>query len=529
MLPLYSNPLFAFAFTCLVLCVARVSADDNNVSSSETVPAVQRYQDNWETFGDYQTPEWYQDAKFGIWPHWGIYSVPAFRGEGTFPGEWYGRGMHGVRKGPETRPKKNDDAIINDFWDERGIGQAEHHQKVYGGVEKFGYHEFADLWKAEKFDADQWAQLAIDSGAKFFCMMAHHHDSFSLYDSDLTEFDSVDKGPKRDLCREMKEAATKRGLKFGLSNHMAWNPVFFRFYHSNYKHLPDYGQYADLYSKGRSDQEFVDRWWARTIEAADKLQPDLYYFDWGWHGGLFKSGGYHPRFAAHLYNNAIDQGKGTYGDPGVVMCCKDRSDPADKLTWDIERGRMGSIQSNVWQTDTSISVHSWGYSVDDEYHSVDYLIETLVDVVSKNGVLMLNFGPKADGTVPKEYRDRLLSMGEWLKTYGEAIYATRPFSIYRDALDRREIKVRYTRNKANTVLYATAFDWPGETLTLKSLNTSQVGDLKIKSVHLLGVDQELQWKQDGEGLRIESLKQPNDSAAYSFRIEFAENLPSPKN
>ena len=490
--------------------------------------AGDEYQPDWESFGDYETPEWYADAKFGIWPHWGLYSVPAKKGTGSFPGEWYGRGMHGVRKGPEIRPKKGSDAIINQFWDERGIVQADHHKQVYGGVEKFGYHDFADHWKAEKFDADEWAQMAIDSGAKFFCMMAQHHDSFSLYDSEFTRYDSVDMGPKRDLCREMKEAVTKRGLKFGVSNHMAWNPTFFTHYHANYKHLPDYGEHSDLYSEGQVDQAFVDRWWDRTTEAVDKLQPDLYYFDWGWHAGLFKSGGYHPRFAAYFYNAAIKQGKGVYGAPGVVMCCKDGRDPPSKLTRDIERGRMGSIQSNVWQTDTSISVHSWGYAENDEYHSVDYLIETLVDVVSKNGVLMLNFGPKADGTVPPEYKDRLLAMGAWLKVNGEAVYATRPFSIYRDGLDRREVKVRYTRSKDDKILYATAFDWPGETLTLMSLGSDQADASTIQSIRLFGSDSELTWNQDAKGLHIAMPEKPSESVAYSLRIAFSGPLPAPK-
>lgn len=483
---------------------------------------------DWDSIAaSYTTPEWYRDAKFGIWPHWGIYSVPAKRGKGSFPAEWYGRGMHGIRKGPDIRPKKGDDSIINDFYDERGINQADHHQKVYGPIVEFGYHDFADLWKAEKFDADAWAQMAVDSGAKFFCMMAQHHDSFSLYDSEHTEWDSVDKGPKRDLCREVKEAVKKRGLKFGVSNHMAWNSTFFKLYHSNYSGLPNYEKNKDLYSAGVVDDAYMDRWWKRTTEAVDKLQPDLYYFDWGWDRGRFVEEGYHERFAAYYYNRAIEQGKGVVGDPGVVLCIKRREDPPQAVTRDIERGRMGSIQSNVWQTDTSISVHSWGYATDDEYHSIDYLIEMLVDVVSKNGVLMLNFGPRADGTVAPEYKDRLMAMGDWLKINGEAIYATRPFSIYRDGLDRRDIKVRYTRSKDNSTLYATAFDWPGETLTLMSLKEGQADASKISSIRLLGADDELTWTQDEQGLHIKLPAKPDHGVAYSVRIQFAAELPKP--
>lgn len=511
-------------FNCFLVGLSAALAGADRADSAEQV-----YAPDWKSIaGNYQVPEWYQDAKFGIWPHWGIYSVPAFRGEG-YPAEWYGRGIHSIEKGPDIRPKKNDpDTILNQFYDSRSLKQVRHHQTTYGGVEKFGYHEFADQWKAEKFDADEWAQTAVDAGAKFFCMMAQHHDSFSLYDSEHTEWDSVDKGPKRDLCREVKDAMAKRGLKFGVSNHMAWNSTFFNFYHANYRDLPEYGKYKDLYSEGVVDDAYIDRWWKRTTEVVDKLQPDLYYFDWGWDTGRLADEGYHQKFAAYYYNRAVNQGKGEHGTPGVVLCTKDHDDPPNCVIRDIERGRMGSIQSNVWQTDTSISIHSWGYSKDDEYHSVDYLIETLVDVVSKNGVLMLNFGPRADGTVAPEYRDRLLAMGKWLKVNGEAVYATRPFSIYRDAQDRRDIKVRYTRSKDNRMLYATAFDWPGETLTLQNLKAGKAASDSIQSVQLLGRDQELNWTQDDDGLHITLPEKPSHDHAFSVRIAFDGALPQPK-
>lgn len=487
---------------------------------------AEQYEANWDSLASYQAPEWYQDAKFGIWPHWGIYSVPAFRGTGDFPAEWYGRGMHVIEKGPEVRPKKNaPDVIINDFYDSRALKQAKHHREVYGGPEKYPYHQFAEQWKAEKWDPEEWAQLAVDSGAKFFCMMAQHHDSFSLYDSEHTEWDSVDKGPRRDLCREVKEAMTKRGLKFGVSNHMAWNATFFKFYHSNYGHLPGQEQYKDLYSEGVVDDAYIDRWWKRTTEAVDKLEPDLYYFDWGWNTGRLADEGYHQKFGAYFYNKAIEQGKGKFGDPGVVFCTKDRDDPARSTVRDIERGRMGSIQSHVWQTDTSISVHSWGYAVDDEYFSTDELIDQLVDIVSKNGVLMLNFGPKADGTVPTEYKERLLGIGGWLKTCGEAIYATRPYSTYRDNNDRGNVKVRYTRNKDNTTLYATALEWPGETLSLSRLRQGAADSEAIDSVRLLGSDRELEWSQDSKGLHIKLPEQPSYGHAYPVRLKFKGTLP----
>lgn len=494
---------------------------------------AEQYEPSWDSIApNYQVPEWYQDAKFGIWPHWGIYSVPAYRGDG-FPAEWYGRGMYSIEKGPDIRPKKYaPDVIINDFYDARGLQQAEHHRQTYGDPKEFGYHDFAEQWKAEKFDADAWAQMAVNSGAKFFCMMAQHHDSFSLYDSDHTEWDSVDKGPKRDLCQEIKAAVKKRGLKFGVSNHMAWNATFFKFYHSNgYGKLPGHEKYADLYSEGVVDDAYIDRWWKRTIEAVNKLEPDLYYFDWGWDTGRLADEGYHQKFVSYFYNRAIQQGKGTFGDPGVVACIKDHDDPPNAVVRDIERGRMGTIQSNPWQTDTSISVHSWGYATEDEYFSPNHLVDMLVDIVSKNGVLMLNFGPKADGTVPSEYRDRLMAMGDWLRVCGESIYATRPFNIYGEnpskaATEQGDRKIRYTRSKDNRVLYAIAMDWPGETLHLRKL-TGQAFDIsEIASVQLIGSDGSLQWTQDAKGLHVSLPAEPDYKHAFPVRIEFATEIPT---
>ncbi len=157
------------------------------------------YAPDWDSLRNYEAPEWYQDAKFGIWPHWGVYSVPAFRGDHA--AEWYGRWIHCIEKG-ETQVHKTG-RLFNDHYEDRGIKTADFHRKTYGDPAKFGYHDLVDLWKAEKWDADVWAQLAVDSGAKFFCMMGMHHDGFALYDSDLTSWDSVEKGPKRDFVGEV--------------------------------------------------------------------------------------------------------------------------------------------------------------------------------------------------------------------------------------------------------------------------------------------------------------------------------------
>lgn len=493
--------------------------------------ATGQYEANWESLGNYQVPEWYKDAKFGIWPHWGVYSVPAYRGDHA--AEWYGRWMYGVEKGEvEIHPRRGAE---NEFFSKRGMKTAEFHRSTFGDPLDFGYHDLVPLWKAEKWDADSWAQLAIDSGARFFCMMGMHHDGFALYDSDLTRWNSVDKGPGRDFVSEMREAAHKRGLKFGVSNHFAWNYEFFGYYHRN-----EFGQaqpeLADLYSEGVVDEAYLERWWNRTTELVDKSECDLYYFDWGWNNDAWRKKNFHARFAAYLYNKGIETGKGSIGAPGIVLCTKRNDVPVHAGVRDLERRQMADIEEHVWQTDTSISVHSWGYATEDEYRSADQLIDSLVDIVSKNGVMMLNFGPKADGTVPEEYKQPLLEMGHWLKHCGDAIYATRPCTKFGEGPELENQRqqhdhnivytgehLRFTRNKANDTLYAIALGWPGKEMLIKSF--SGVDLSHIRSVRLLGVKGQLKWKQADEGLKVFLPQEPGYGKAYPVQIVFKDQVP----
>ena len=489
------------------------------------------YQPDWESLGDYEVPEWYQDAKFGIWPHWGIYSVPAYRGDHA--AEWYGRWIYCQKKGEIPAGQKG--RMRNDYYEARGLKTAAFHRETYGDPREFGYHDLADLWKAEKWDPDAWAQLAVDAGAKFFCMMGMHHDGFSLWDSDLTDWDSVERGPQRDLVGEMRDAVRLRGLKFGVSNHFAWNHEFFGFYHRNGFSMGE-KDLAGFYSEGVVDEAYLKRWWKRTTELVDKSDCDLYYFDWGWNKPPWREENFHARFAAYLYNKGIETGKGSFGSPGMVLCSKRNDVPTHAGVRDLERRQMSDIQKDVWQTDTSISIYSWGYSTEDEYRSADQLLDSLIDTVSKNGVMMLNFGPKADGTVPPEYKQPLLDMGAWLKVCGEAIYATRPYSVFgegpalkdqRSQHDHHTVytgeHIRFTRNKENNVLYATALGWPGEKMVIKSLADADLS--QIKSIRLLGLEDDLKWKKSKQGLEITMPEQPAYGMAYPVRIQFSEILP----
>lgn len=438
-----------------------------------------KYEPNAESLTQYKVPDWYLDAKFGIWAIWGVYSVPAYRG--THAAEWYGRWMYCVDDG---KPRPEGQRVTTESFDTYGLDTAAYHRKTYGDPGEFGYKDFVPMFKAEKWDPEAWAQLAEDSGAKFFTMISEFHDGFAMYDSSYTRWNSVDMGPRRDITGELAQAVRKRGLKFGVSNHLAWNTSFFQFNHRNGFDAPEA---PDLYSVPDPGEAELERWWNRTVELAEKYKPDLYYFDWGWNSKF-----YEPKrmaFASFFYNQAIKNGQGQFGDPGVVLNYKvEGTLPKGSAVLDLERGRLNYIRDMAWQTDTSISDYSWGYATEDRYKSPRQLIHMLVDIVSKNGVLMLAFGPKADGTVPDEYRLPLLAMGDWLKVNGEAIYGTRPWRIHAEgpnaygagkrykgfstAPSDNPIDLRFTR-KGDT-LYAICLSWPGKGFTFDTLLVDQV-------------------------------------------------------
>lgn len=511
----------------------------------------QEYEPTWESLKNYEAPEWYEDAKLGFWVHWGVYSVPAFMGDHA--GEWYGRWMYS-KKGQSTRY-------------DQGLATHEHHVKTYGDPSKFGYKDFIPMFKAENFDADEWADLCVRGGAKFFTMMGAHHDCFCLWHTKLTKWNSVNMGPRRDLVGEVEKAVRKRGLKFGVSNHTAWNYCFFQWNHINGYDAKD-PVYEDLYGnpiipdgldkltvrpeeqegKGRwkwfgrtrylvkPSQRDLDRWLARTKELTDLYQPDLHYFDWGHKAPEFEPG--KLDFGAHYYNKAVEWGKGTFGAPGVVLNHKNAY-KAGTAVRDFERGGMDKIADQVWQTDDCVyDDHNWGYVPGVAIKPTNTIVDQFMDIISKRGVLMLSFAPKADGTFPPDQRQMMYELGAWLKICGEAVYATRPYEVFGEVGDewgkRSEAgyktyvattdDIRFTCNKANTVLYATLLKWPGKKAVIKTLAKA---DLKnVKSVTLLGAVQELTWMQTERGMEIELPEKPDYDMAFPLRIECAGSVPS---
>jgi alpha-L-fucosidase len=470
--------------------------------------SVQRFEPTWESLKQVTVPEWYQRGKFGIFIHWGLYAVPAFAHE------WYPRNMY-IQGEPEF----------------------EHHVKTYGPQTEFGYKDFIPLFKAEHYDPDAWVALFAEAGARFVVPVAEHHDGFCLYDSALTRWTSVQMGPHRDLIGDLAQAVRARGMVFGLSSHRAEHWWFF----NGGRHFPSDVQdpaYADFYgpavvhTEGKDGDmdsgpwpsaEYLEDWLARTCEVVDKYQPLLVWFDWWIDHPAFEP--YLQRFAAYYYNKGLEWGQ------GVAINYKNDSYPDGTAILDLERGQLKDIRPMFWQNDTSVSKNSWGYISHHDYKTVNSIIQDLVDVVSKNGALLLNVGPRPDGTIPEPEQEMLRAIGRWLAVNGEAIYDTHPWHIFgegptevpegmftdtlRAAFTAQDI--RYTQK--DDALYAILLDRPQGTITLRSLGSgSPLAAARITGVSLLGGPAGLTWRQDGDGLHVEMPAQVPGEHAFTLRI-----------
>jgi len=474
------------------------------------------FKPDWNSLGAYRVPEWYRDAKFGVFLHWGVYSVPAF------DTEWYPRNMY-----------------------VQGSAAFKHHVETYGPQSKFGYKDFIPMFRAEHFDPDAWVDLFARAGARYVVPVAEHCDGFAMYDSDVDPWNAAKMGPKRDVVGELATAIRKRGLHFGASSHRAEH---WWWYDGGMKFDSDVRdpRYSVLYGPAQPEAlpgddpakdpdpnhlekwlapnaPFMDDWLARSTEIIDKYNPDFMYFDWWIGQPAFQP--YLKRFAAYYYNHAALRKQ------SVVLTYKMNDFPENAAVLDIERGKLDAIRLLPWQTDTSVSIHSWGYVKNDTYREAKSLIDELVDVVSKNGNLLLNVGPKSDGTIPEEARTILLQMGAWLETNGEAIYGSRPWLVYGEGptkvtssaldTDRQEYTaedIRYTTH--NGALYAIALGWPaGGDLRLHSLyRGNPYLSAAVCSVRLLGSSGDLRWSIEDDGLHIKLPERASEEAAFVFRI-----------
>jgi len=413
----------------------------------------------------------------------------------------------------------------------------EYHTTTYGPVDEFGYKDFIPMFTGEKFNADEWVALFKEAGAKFAGPVTEHADGFAMWDSDLTRFDAMDMGPGRDIVGEMEKAIRSQGLKFVTTFHHQWLYAWYPTWDES-TGTADPG-FADLYgpvvpstawggSSGTISpmpgEDFNDRWHSRVVEVVDKYHPDLVYFDSKLN---IIDSIYRLDFLSHYYNKAIEW------DQEVVVTYKHN----DLKPWagvlDLERARMSELRGFPWLTDDSVDWGSWCNIQDPDYKSTNRLIDFLVDVVSKNGCFLLNITPTAEGEIPEPVQKRLIEMGQWLGLNGEAIYGTRPWKVYgegptrvieghlneRQNPDNTAEDIRFTQKGQS--LYAIVLDIPEDlSMTIRSLNPDNgiTADM-IRSVRILGSDQEIQWEETDIGLKFTMTFQPVLHHAMVFKID----------
>ena len=471
------------------------------------------FRPDWGSLSHWDVPTWYKDAKFGIFIHWGVYSVPAFGSE------WYPRLMY-VAGSPENK----------------------HQVETHGPLTTFGYKDYIPQFKAEKYDPQAWASLFKQSGAKYVVPVFEHHDGFQMYDSDLSDWNAVKMGPHRDLVGDLAKAVRAEGMHLGASSHRIEHDWFMdggREFPSDVndpKYSAFYGPAQPQVKDGEEamgsnlvqdwtyvDPAFAEDWLARSAEIVQKYHPDFMFFDW-WIGQASVRP-YLAKFAAYYYNESQKNG------PVGIVSYKwfDMQEHSGLL--DIERGQLPDIRSDYWQTDTSVSNQSWGYVEHDTFKTPIFIIDQLADVVSKNGNLLLNIGPRSDGTIPDEVQRVLRSVGSWLNVNGDAIYGTRPWKMYGEGptkavagsfhdTDTKPFTAQDFRftTKEND-LFAIELGWPasGEAI-VHSLSTPGMGAQHIRSVSLLGSTAKLTYAQQADGLHITMPEKPQGESAYVFRI-----------
>ncbi len=495
------------------------------------------FDSSWESLCQHPCPEWFRDAKFGIWAHWGPQSVPR-------AGDWYARNMY-----------------------RQGSPAYEHHLKNYGHPSKVGYKDIVQLWKAENFDADGLMQIYAQAGAQYFTMCAAHHDNFDCWNSHHHRWNCVQVGPERDIMRLFRDAAKKHNLRFGATNHLERSWSWFNTNKNADKDGPYCGipydgndpAYEDFYFPPHDDKNYqfpidppaswCSRWAARMNDLFEQYDLDLFYIDGGVPFGEVGRKVIADFYNIHLKNrgsneavlalkNIQDFNKPHWKGPG-----RPRDDDGNPLgghgeyreglgVLDVERSGVNEIHPAPWQTDTCIG--DWFYKDNIEYKSPRLIIQMLADIVSKNGNLLLNFPLLPDGTLDERELDILKDVGDWMNVNGEAIFATRPWTHYGEGKDfpsglfaepnqppLSHGDFRFTQSKDGRTLYVIAMAYPreGGVWELTSLT-----DISIDAIHLLGAEVSLQWKVQSGRVIIYPLEQgferANASAlAWCLRVQ----------
>ena len=497
-------------YSILVLLFVTVFSFQNTLQGQKK----KKFKANWESLSKVnQAPDWFQDAKFGIYTHYGPVSS-AF--EGIDPTKWYA-GWHGMKMYVDGKivPSKNGKPSNNYI----------HHVAKYGPVAEHGYEQIIEEFDPSAFDAKEWADLFEISGAKFAGPVAMHHDNFAMWDAKSTRWNSMNYGGY-DPSGELKKEIEARGMKFMGSFHHAFTWQYFAGAHKHGGVDPkDYDLYTNPHELDSEtpDKDFNKAWWDTLKEFIDVYQPDLLWFDW-WLENLDED--LRQKFLAYYYNQGLKWGK------EVVVCYKETTFPEETAIKDFERGRPNQPKEQVWLTDTSPG--AWFYRPNAKFTTPNELVDILVDIVSKNGLMLLNVPPNPDASIPEEMKDLLKNMGAWLRINGEAIYGTRPWTVFGEGPTRlpegghkvEKHKIMYTdqdirfTKKSDKEFYAIVLDTPKDEIIIKTL-TTDIGVLnsKIESVELLGSSEKIYWERNSKGLVIKKPTSFPTEYAHAFKIK----------
>ena len=479
------------------------------VSAAEIEPT-------WESMAEnYEVPEWFQDGKIGVWMHWGI---PSATDENRpHDGSHYGRRMYGVEGyDGRTEPDIRTTAKLTEW-----------HTQRYGHPSEFGYEDLIPSFKAEKWNPDGLVKFFKECGAHFIMPVATHHDNFDMYDSSFP-WNSVDMGPKRDTIQEWKDAARRHGLKFGVSTHLYWSPLFFRTARKYQKPgTPEWLLFnMDYDPEGFSRQDsWNEHWYQRCWELIEKYDPDMFNND-----SPYPDEKRGKSLGVKLFSSYLNRDlRENDGNQTTVLSFKNPNMNKAAFTYNLERGMFGQMQEHPWMWATDLS-GSWFYRKGAYTRmSIPVLIGNAVDAISKNAVVMMNVALRGDGTLPERQVKYLEAVGGWIEINGEGIYGTRPWKVFGEGPLVIETKrsgenlkayssadIRFTTQEDH--LYAFVMARPTEDIVIKTLRTDGLYDNKIGKITMLGSSETLQWERSPNGLTIRLPETLPDQPVIGFRI-----------
>jgi len=488
-------------------------------ADEEIANTKRRYSENWASLADHdEAPAWFQDAKFGIYTHWGPCSVGNIgiaREAGWYGMQMYQNPMYDWQTG-EPKLDKNGKPIPHPAY--------LHHVKTFGDPKTHGYTEVIKAFKPTRFNAAEWAELFKESGARFSGPVGMHHDNYAMWDSKVTRW-NVKKTAGIDVAGELKREIEKRGMKYIISFHHAFTWVFF----ANAWNYDATEATSDLYTDRHAltdfkvTPRFMKEWWAKLKEVIDNYQPDVIWFDW-WVEGLPED--YRKKFLAYYFNKGEEWGK------DVVVSYKNTSFPTEVGVHDYERGRPNVLKEEFWMTDTSPG--AWFFTQNAKFVTTNEIVDILVDIVSKNGLMLLNVPPDPDGSIPPEMKKMLREIGAWLKLNGEGIYETRPFGVYGEGPTRiragghkveaqkivyTENDIRFTRKGDDTV-FAFAMAPPTKDIRIATLGKNMTAlSGPISKITMLGSEEPIRWEHRDDALIIRKPARFPSDMAVGFKLE----------